>query len=177
MKLLKLYIAASLDNYNARPDGSLDWLTERPNPEQSDFGYQSFYDTIDTIIMGRKTYEEVLSFGVDWPYTGKDTYVVTSDSSFHCPTPDTSVVSHDVSEHIANLRHGRGQDIWLVGGGGLIETCLNAQLIDELIITLIPVVLGNGIPLFRTGIDESEFRLLTMEAYSGNIVALHYSRI
>ena len=177
MKLLKLYIAASLDNYIARPDGSLDWLTERPNPEQSDFGYHAFYDTIDTIIMGRKTYEEVLSFGVDWPYVGKDTYVVTSDSSFLCPTPDTRVISQDVPQHISNLRKGQGKHIWVVGGGGLIETCLNAQLIDELIITIIPVVLGNGIPLFRNGVDESEFRLLNTETYSGSTVVLRYGRI
>lgn len=79
MKKTKLFIATSIDGYIARKDGTLDWLDAIPNPDQLDYGYYAFYETVDTILMGRKTYEEVLGFGVDWPYPDCKTYVVSSN--------------------------------------------------------------------------------------------------
>ena len=76
---LKLYIAASLDGYIARPDGSLDWLEGLPNPKKIDYGYQKFYQSIDMVILGRVTYEEILGFGVDWPYGGCKAWVVSQN--------------------------------------------------------------------------------------------------
>jgi dihydrofolate reductase len=89
-----LYIAASLDGYIARQDGSLDWLENLPNPDQTDHGYAAFLDTIGTVVMGRTTYEQVLGFGGEWPYATMDTKVVTSRKDFNAGTPSTEVVNH-----------------------------------------------------------------------------------
>ena len=89
---IQLYIATSLDGYIARPDGSLDWLDAVDHPENEDYGYGAFYGGISTVIMGRKTYEEVMSFGVEWPYGNCQTLIATSDRSFRAQTESTGPV-------------------------------------------------------------------------------------
>lgn len=96
MRKVKLYIATSLDGYIARKDGALDWLDNIPHPENEDYGYQEFYDSIDTVIMGRGTYEVVLGFDVDWPYSTCTTLVMSSTYDAPITTPNTKVVNQDL---------------------------------------------------------------------------------
>jgi len=93
-----LYIAQSLDGYIARPDGSLDWLTSFPPPKTGDYGYESLLEQTELIVMGRKTYEELLGFGIDWPYTDFKTLVVSSNSSFKISTENTALVSDNMKK-------------------------------------------------------------------------------
>ena len=92
-----LYIATTLDGKIARNNGSLDWLYALPNPNQIDHGYAKFIDSIGTTIMGRKTYDEIISFGVDWPYKEMKSYVATNNESFSPETPNTWIISSSVT--------------------------------------------------------------------------------
>ena len=172
MRPIILYVAASIDGYIARPDGAVDWLEEMPNPDNSDFGYYDFYARVDTLIMGRKTYEEVLGFGVEWPYSGKEVHIVTTNSNLNIATPDTFILSGDVIKKLDELRKANGNSIWLVGGASLLKTCLDAELVDELIIQIIPIVLGEGIALFPSGVPEKWFQLKEAQTYDNGVVSL-----
>ncbi len=92
LKQVRLYIACSLDGFIAKKDGSLDWLDAIENPNEDDYGYNDFYSRIDTIVMGRKTYEEILGFGVEWPYNDCQTYVVSS-KDLKISTDNTTLIS------------------------------------------------------------------------------------
>lgn len=173
---LKLYIAASLDGYIARKDGSLDWLDGLPNPKKIDYGYHKFYQSVDTVIMGRITYEEILGFGVEWPYAGCKTWVVTQNPTLKTPTVDTKRVTGNFKQEVDKLKKQPGKDIWLVGGGQLITTFLNADLIDEMILFITPVILGEGIPLFPGQIGEKSFELSGAQSYETGMASLTYRR-
>ncbi|NBC08920.1 MAG: hypothetical protein GVY26_17145 [Bacteroidetes bacterium] len=105
MSGIKLYIATSIDGYIARPNNQLDWLAKLPNLDKTDYGYQDFYAGIDTVVMGRKTYEEVLGFDVDWPYAECTTYVATTRKDYVLSTPNTELLpllnedTHQVFSH------------------------------------------------------------------------------
>jgi dihydrofolate reductase len=173
---VSLYIAASLDGYIARADGALDWLDSLPNPDGSDHGYHAFLEGIDLIVMGRKTYEKLLSFGIPWPYPEQRTYVVTSDISLETPSPNTTLIHQIDCEVIARFRSECSRGIWLVGGGELIGSFLKLDAVDEMIISMIPLVLGGGIPLFPTGSPETWFELAGVEGFSSGAVNLRYLR-
>lgn len=173
---VKLYIAASIDGYIARPDGSLDWLEGLPNPNKIDYGYHAFYKTIDTVIMGRITYEEVLSFDVDWPYANGKTYVVSSDRALNIKTKNTWLIPEDLVNKVTMIKDEEGKDIWLLGGGKLVTTFLNADLIDEMILFITPVILGEGIPLFPDKPKEATFELVEAKAYETGMTGLTYRR-
>ena len=174
--MIQLYIATSLDGYIARKDGNLDWLNNFPNPNQIDYGYTEFYAGIDTVILGRKTYDEILGFGVDWPYTDSTTYVLSTNTDYPIQTPNTQLLSDLSEEIIQNLRSQSQKNIWLVGGGNLVTQFLNLNAIDEIILTLIPVIIGEGLPLFPNSPKESTFDLLGAKSFDTGAVSLHYSR-
>lgn len=176
MTKIKLYIATSLDGYIAREDGALDWLDAIPNPEKIDYGYTDFIKTIDTVIMGRKTYEEVLGFGVDWPYPDSTTYVLTSDVNYRTKTENTKVLNEVSIETIELLKKQSKKDIWNIGGGEVITAFLNLGQIDEMILSMIPVILGSGIPLFPGSPKETSFELTDTCAFDTGIVNLSYKR-
>lgn len=139
MRQLILYIATSLDGYIARKDGSLDWL---PPPDQE--GYEEFISTIDVILMGRKTYEAIKAMG-EWPYT-QEVIVFTSHPGRH--DEKARFTSDDPQTVLSHLRTHKGKNIWLEGGGELIKAFHEKGLIDEYIIAVVPVTIGDGIPLF-----------------------------
>jgi dihydrofolate reductase len=174
MSKLVLYIAASIDGFIARPDGSLDWLNALPNPDQTDHGYAEFLAGIGTIVMGRKTYQEILGFGVDWPYPGIVSYVATRDPRLATSTPDTHVLATDPAQFVAQHKQRPGKDIWLVGGGQLVTYFLNHGLVDTLFLTVIPIILGRGIPLFPDQPKETQWRLAKAEAFGTGAVNLVY---
>jgi dihydrofolate reductase len=173
MRKIKLYIAISLNGKIARSDGSVDWLENIPNPEKTDHGYQEFYNSIDTTIQGYSTYKQISDWDIDFPYTDKKNYVLTSKEN---PLPDKNVefVTKNHIEFIQNLKQQEGGDIWLIGGGNTNTLLLNEKLIDLLHVFIMPVVLPDGIELFENFPLESKFTFIESKAYSSGAVELVY---
>lgn len=143
-----LYIATFIDGYIARTDGSIDWLEDpRYALENEDYGYYDFIKSIDTTLMGNKTYQQVLGFNVPFPYPDTSNYVFTK-IPVNKRDEYVEFVSGDIIEFTQNLKQMEGKDIWLIGGGQLNSAFLDNELIDEIILNIIPVTLGEGIPLF-----------------------------
>lgn len=174
MKKIKLYIAASLDGYIALPDGDLDWLTEFPNPSKSDYGYKDFLKTVDSVVMGGKTYRDILCMDVIWPYKEQATYVVTQHPIN--ARENVKFITENLIDTISQLRNENGKDIWLVGGGRLISMLLNADLVDEMQLFYIPVMLGNGIRLFPEKYKESQWNLVESKTYDNGVLEVKYQR-
>ncbi|MCG3088925.1 dihydrofolate reductase family protein [Sporosarcina cyprini] len=143
-----LFIASSLDGYIATKDESLEWLFSVEG--EGDNGFSEFYDTVDTVIMGKRTYDWIMNQDLkEFPYVNKDCYVFTR--SVVEDTENVKFVRGDLPKLINELKNQEGKNIWLVGGGELLQTFLEEKLVDELIVTVAPAVLGKGIPLFREG--------------------------
>ena len=174
MSKVKLYIAATLDGFIARKDGSLDWLEGLPNPNQVDHRYGKFFGSIDTVIMGRATYEEILGFDVDWPYGECQSYVVTSQKDYSVKTENTHLICDLASDQMDDIKSNSSKGIWLVGGGQLITAFLNMELVDVMIISIVPIVLGDGIRLFPNHPKETGFDLVNAESFETGIVNLSY---
>ena len=168
-----VYIAQSLDGYIAGPKGELDWLDEIDNPEKSDYGFSEFMKNIDALVMGRNTFDKVLSFGM-WPYD-KPVFVATNSMP--------SVPS--IVERKAFLLKGTPNDMVMslvdrgyrnlyIDGGSLIQSFLADSLIDRIIVTTVPVLLGDGIPLFGTLPQRVKLKLLNSEILSNQLVKTTY---
>jgi dihydrofolate reductase len=167
-----LYIATSLDGYIARSDGSIDWL---PSLEANgeDYGYGEFYDSIDALVMGSITYEQVLEFG-DWQYPEKISYILTSRNlSTKCN--DILFVKGGIEEVILDVKKRGYKRVWLVGGGNVISSFINKGLVDEYIITIIPIILGSGIPLFKS-VSELKLNFVGVKSYDSGAVELRYKK-
>lgn len=162
-----LYLAASLDGFIARRDGGVDWL---PAAGPEDYGYAQFLGTVDTVIMGRTTYEQVLTFG-PYPYAGKKGYVFTT--THRGRDENVEFVRGDIAEFVARLRSAPGKDIWLVGGAKLAQDFLRQKEVDTIVLTIIPRLLGEGIALFGTG-PERPLELIDLERYPDGVVQLTY---
>lgn len=174
MRKIKLYIAASIDGYIARIDGDLDWLMEYPINPETNYGYDNFYESVDTVIMGGQTYRDILNMDFVWPYKDKTTYVITSNLMEI--KENIYYITENVIKKISNLRNEKGKDIWLVGGGKLITMLLNQNMVDEMTITTIPVILGNGIPLFPDSPRESKWKLKGCMNYKNGVVQVTYKK-
>jgi dihydrofolate reductase len=169
MRKVILYIASSLDGFISRKDGRLDWLPQIEEGHE-DYGYNELMEKIDCILMGRKTYEQVLKFG-KWPYSGKKSYVFSKRKV----EEDKNVeISSDAVSLVKELKQKDGKDIWLVGGGGLNGSLLNIGLIDEIIITVIPVLIGSGIGLFDKVENDCKLKLIESKSYDSGMVQLRY---
>ncbi len=166
-----LYIASSLDGYIARADGNIDWLSV-VDGEGTDYGYAEFYGGIDAIVMGSRTYEQVLGFG-EWPYPGRQVFVFT-----HRPleriTPDVSLTEQHPSEFVHGLDRAGIRTLWLAGGGALVASFMQHKLIDEYIISIIPAVLGDGIPLFTHPLPQHHLEFIRSTNYPAGLIQLHY---
>lgn len=174
--MIKLFIASTLDGFIAREDGSIDWLTGLPNSGQIDHGYNDFLADIDVIIMGRKTYDDVLGFGIPWPYPDHKTYVVTANNDFKTSTPATEVIHEINDETIKKLKLMSRKSIWLVGGGEVIAAFLNENALDEMTISVIPILLGKGIRLFQQLPEETKLELVSSQPFETGVVNLVYRR-
>jgi len=176
MRQVILYIAASLDNFIARPDGSVDWLS---SPEfllpDEDYGYHEFYITIDTTLMGNSTYRFILDQDVPFPYPDKKNYVF-SRSAKNRDTEFVRFIYQDPVDFVRQLKLQTGEDIWLVGGGQINTVLLNNDLIDKMILTLLPITLGEGIPLFHGKYKEVKFSLNASKSYQSGIVQLNLQK-
>lgn len=166
-----LFIATSLDGYIATNDESLDWLFQVEG--EGDNGYSEFYDTVDTILMGRRTFDWVMNqVNGQFPYEGKESFVF-SRSKQTVQNHQVKFVADDVIRFINKLKEQQGKSIWLVGGGDLIQSFLKEQLVDEITITVAPVLLGAGIPLFKEVEIEQQLELKGIKRFN-QFVELHY---
>ncbi|WP_234735925.1 dihydrofolate reductase family protein [Tellurirhabdus bombi] len=167
MRKVKLFIATSLDNYIAGPNGEIDWLFT-----EGDFGYDAFLKTIDTTLMGNETYKLSQGFG-EFPYKGLKNYVFTRQTN-HPEKPEVDFVSGDIVAFVQALKQQEGKDIFLVGGGQINATLLEAGLIDELQVFVHPILLGNGIPLFQPTHNRHYWQFVECKSYEPGLVELHY---
>lgn len=165
MPNLILYTAATLDGYIAGPNGELDWLDTGGN---LDYGYHNFYASIGTTVMGRATYE-ITQTVATFPYPDIDNYVFTRDQSMR-DTEHVRFVTGDIADFVRALKEQPGKDIWLIGGGQVNTVMLNAGLIDEIVLTAFPLVLGQGIPLFAPGANRAAFDTIDAQAFETGIV-------
>jgi dihydrofolate reductase len=170
-----VYIATSLDGFIATVDGGVDWLNEIPNPEQSDYGYAEFISGIDAIVMGRATFETVLTFG-DWAYD-KPVFVLSNSLTIvpERVTDKVEIVSGDINKLVKQLNQ-QGYTNLYIDGGKVIQSFLAADLIDELIITRIPILLGDGIPLFNNLDHMLKFKHKKTEIFNNDLVKSSYAR-
>jgi len=166
MHKIILYIAISLDGYIAQEDGNVDWLSSF----DEDYGYEKFLSTIDTIIMGRKTYQQVLSFG-EWPYTGLKTFVFTHQKMEE--DKNVKFVSGSVQHKITEIKKQSNKNIWLVGGGNLITDFVKHQLIYEYQIFMMPLFLGTGIPILQESVDLNLLKFTKSKTYKSGVIELH----
>lgn len=176
MRRIILYIATSIDGYIATPDGGVEWLEEIPNPNKTDHGYNALLDSIDTVLMGGRTYHEIIGFGVQWPYKNKVTYVVSRRYSNVTPNENVRFITEDIVSKISELKNEAGKDVWLVGGGELTTILLNANLIDEMQLCVAPIILGQGIPLFPNKPKESLWTLKDNKTYDTGMIIATYTR-
>ena len=172
-----VYIATSIDGYIARKDGTIDWLMGLPNPNNSDYGFSVSLDRIDGIIMGRKSFETVLEFE-EWPYVKPVPVFVLSNSLHELPykLPVKVEIVRGELKRIIELLKDRGIINLYVDGGKTIQSFLKEDLIDEMIITRIPIVLGSGIPLFDNDNLELTFEHVETEVYNNMLVRSKYLR-
>ena len=171
------FIAVSLDGFIARKDGSLDWL-DKANllaPKGEDCGYKTFMESIDALVMGRKTFEKVLSFGVPWPYAEKQV-IVLSSRKLTFPENIQSVVSHSsgTPESIVTNLAARKLNRLYIDGGVTIQRFLASGFIDEITLTVVPVLLGDGIRLFGPLVKDISFKLVNTRAYDFGFVQMTY---
>ena len=167
-----VHIAASADGYIARRDGDLEWLTSRPAPKGF-YGMNAFMKTIDTMVMGRLTYEAGQRLGGTFDPKSR-----TLVFSRHAPPADVPAgvefVSGAIGPFVERLRARPGKDIWLMGGGDLIASFLDAQAIDEFVVSVVPVFIGDGVPLIARRPRLTQLKLQSVERFDDGLAQLHY---
>lgn len=175
MRKLSLFIATSLDGYIAKDNDNLDFL-KLVEKEGEDYGYAEFTANIDTIILGRKTYDWVLSeIGASHYDNGdRDVYVITRS-----PRPDsgrTKFYSGSLTALIKQLRSQNGKDIYCDGGAEIVNELIKSDLIDEYIISIVPVLLGSGVRLFKSERPEQVLELVETKTFDTGLTQLRYIR-
>ena len=170
MATITYYVVASLDGYIADASGGVDWL---PQGEPEDYGYTEFYAGVDALVMGRRTYDQVMEFG-QWPYAGKPTYVFTGHPPLDNPYDVRFVSDTEPAEFVRTTAAGYSGTVWLVGGGNLADQFRRAGLIDEYLVHVIPVILGRGIPLFGGDAPPTRLELFESKSYAGGVLLLRY---
>jgi dihydrofolate reductase len=167
------YVAMSLDGFIATLDGGIDWLP-RLDPEGEDFGYRAFYDSVDGLIMGRRTYDKVRRHAA-WPYPRKPCWVFTHRPLEGEP-PEVIETSQPLTALIAEMERYKLKRIFLVGGGQLASQFQRQGLIAEYSIGLVPAILGSGVPLFAGPGEFEKLMLLDTRSFATGEVLMRYRR-
>jgi dihydrofolate reductase len=183
MSATQYYCAASLDGYIAEADDTLDWLLtyqgsfSGANVEPRAGSYERFYEDVGALVMGSVTYEFILALGRGWLYEGKPTWVL---SSRKLPTPeaegaDVRIVNVSVAELYDEMIAAAGErNLWVVGGGNVASQFANEELLDEVLVTVVPVVLGDGKPLFDRRVPGGPMQLMGARCLDSGMVELRY---
>lgn len=171
-----VFIATSLDGYIADKNGAVDWLHAIPNPEGNDMGYAEHIDSIDALVIGRNTLDMVLSFGIDWPYS-KPVFVLSNTMTAVPEGYEDKVflVKGPLKEVLERI-HAKGFMNLYIDGGVTIQNFLKEDLIDEMVITTIPVLLGGGSPLFGNVESPLDFTCMKTKTFLDAIVQNHFVR-
>jgi len=163
---LVLFVATSLDGYIAGPNGEIDWLFT-----DQDYGYAEFLTRVDTVVMGRKTWEQSLTFGED-VYQGRQQFVFTRQP--RAAAPGATFVSDPVGPFVSALKQRQAGTIWLIGGAQIVGECVRHDLIDEYQIFVHPVILGSGISLFPPGLPLRQLCSTGLQAFDTGLIRLDY---
>ena len=169
-----MYVAASMDGLIARTNGAIDWLGSIDEAAE-DYDYQSFYETVDCLVMGGRTYRQIRDFP-EWPYAGKPTWVYSQSplpgdmpEVFRAEMPPRTLIEHLKSE---GRRH-----LWVLGGGEIHSLFLREGLIDEMRLFIMPMALGEGIPLFAPPLQDRRWRLTELRRWNDDVAELRYTRL
>jgi dihydrofolate reductase len=165
------YVAASLDGFIATPDGGIDWLKPFEGGSE-DYGYRQFYESIDGVLLGRKTYEQSLQLP-EWPYPGKPCWIFSRSLS----DMSEAAVRFTGDSPVRAMKYVAADGVrraWLVGGGKLAAAFRAEGLITEYVVSVIPILLGGGIPLFDGVAPQAPLRLLETKSYDDGVVQLRY---
>jgi dihydrofolate reductase len=166
-------IATSVDGYIARTNGNLDWLTKRPAPKGF-YGLPKFSRSIDAKILGRKTFDLSMKLGAS--FSAEDVHYVFSRRPPPASTPaGVQFVREPIRAFAQRLRKQAGKNIWMMGGGEIIGSFLDEGAIDEFIITIVPMFIGEGIPLIAPRQREVALRLLSVQRFPDGVVQIHYA--
>ncbi len=166
-----LYIASSLDSYIAKPNDDLSFLSI-VEKEGEDYGYDQFIQSVDTVIIGRKTYDWVMKHVPEFVHKDKDSFVITRTTK-----PSEGKIQFytgDLKELVIRLKQKEGKNIFVDGGAEIVNELMKHHLIDEIILSIIPVILGEGIKLFKDGIPEEKLILESSKSFDTGLVQLHY---
>jgi len=167
-----VHIATSVDGFIAGPGGDLEWLTSRPAPEGF-YGMVAFEKTIDTKVLGRKTYD--ISLGLGAKFDPRSPTVVFSRRPLPRDVPSgVEFVNEPIADFVSRLRQQPGKNIWLMGGGEIIAAFLDAGAVDEFVVSVVPVLIGEGIPLLAPGRRHVSLHLHSVERFDDGLVQLHY---
>ena len=170
-----LYIAMSLDGYIAKSNDDIGFLSLVEKPGE-DYGYFEFIKSVDTIIIGRKTYDHVVELGYEYPHDDEEVFIITRTERDSSALSNTRYFCGDLKELITDLKLKDGKNIYCDGGAEVVNHLLSEDLIDEFIISVIPILLGDGIPLFKSGRPESKLNLINAVHFPKGLVQLHYER-
>lgn len=168
MRKVILFMASSLDGYIARTDGSVDWLFT-----DDDYGYRKFYDSIDATLMGHNTYKQILTFG-EFPYSDKKNFVFAK--SHVARLAKVTIIKNNAVDFVRQLKEQVGKDIWLIGGCQLNDLLLTHNLIDKIILSIHPLILGRGIPLFSEGLNELPLNFVNAQTWENGLVQLTFEK-
>lgn len=168
-----LYIACSLDGYIAKPNDDLSFLSI-VQKEGEDYGYADFIKTVDTVILGRKTYDWVMTQVSEFPHADKTSYIITR-------TPKSTIgktifYTGDLKDLVLQLKKEPGKNIFVDGGAEIVNALLKENLIDEIILSIIPIFVGNGTKLFNDERPEQKLKLRSSKSFDTGLVQLHYAR-
>jgi len=169
-----LYIAMSLDGYIAKPNDDLSFLSI-VEKKGEDYGYGEFISEVDTVILGRKTYDWVMQQVSTFPHADKDTFVVTRTPK--AAIGKTVFYTGDLTKLVRDLKSKPGKHIFCDGGAEIVNGLLKQDLIDELIISVIPVLVGEGTRLFNDGRPEQRLQLAGVKTFDTGLVQQHYRRV
>ena len=173
--LCTAYLGMSLDGFIAGPNDELDWLDEPEHSDGVDYGYAAFMDSVDALVMGRRTFETVTGLVEEWPYDKPVIVMSATLTELPAHVTRSEIFSGSPAEVVA-LAEERGWASLYVDGGKLASSFLNDGLLDELIVSVLPVALGTGVPVFGALADHTWLKLASTESFDNGMVQLRYTR-
>jgi dihydrofolate reductase len=166
MRKVILNVAVTIDGFIAGPNGEYDWCFT-----DDDYGMTDFLKSVDSTLMGGKSYRQIKDFGPPYP---EFTNYVFSRSETNSPYENVAFVNDDIPEFVRSLKQKKGKDIWLFGGSEIINSLIRENLVDEMMLAIHPLLLGGGLPLFKDGDERKSFRLSDSITYPSGLVQLIY---
>jgi len=176
--MLTYYVATSLDGFVAREDGRVDWLDPYQVALETPYDYAAYYQTVEAVVMGRKTYDVLKSLSVDYPYAGKPAYLFTRQKDYKTEQEEISVINKgELTAELEKIKKKHPGRVWLVGGADLAAQLLQNELVDEIALTLVPTTLGRGVQWLGKHVLDQRWELAESYLAPESIVQLIYRRV